>query len=329
MRAIILAAGYSTRLWPLTIDRAKPAVPFMNRPLVGYVAEYLARYNYREVLINLHHQPDSVREALGDGSRFGVKLYYIEEPEILGTSGAWDNARDLLAEETFLAINGKIITDIDLDAALRTHREANAIATLVLRPNRRREKFSIVEVRDGLIDKFGGMPVVASDKADDDFDHPLMFTGIQILDPRIFSYVPRNRFSHSTVDVYPAAMAAGERVVAHVAEGEWAELSTIPRYLDIHLQMLAREGRKTISGKNVEIHSSASVTDAVMWDDVVIEKGVFVRRAVLGDGVIVPPGRRIENAAVVRADLVRGSEAPPKALAGEFDGDNFIVPFSQ
>src|ERR671932_1615364 len=118
MRAMILAAGYGTRLWPLTIDRAKPAIPFMGRPLVGYVAEYLARYGFREVVVNLHHRPESVREALGDGSRFGVRLRYVEEPEILGTSGALDNARALLEGETFIVINGKIVTDINLKEAL-------------------------------------------------------------------------------------------------------------------------------------------------------------------------------------------------------------------
>src|SRR5918912_4433836 len=118
MRAMILAAGYGTRLWPLTADRTKPAIPFLGRPLVGYVAEYLARYGCREVVVNLHHRPESVREALGDGSRFGVRLEYVEEPEILGTSGALDNARALLEGETFIVINGKIVTDINLSEAL-------------------------------------------------------------------------------------------------------------------------------------------------------------------------------------------------------------------
>ena len=96
MRAMILSAGYGTRLWPLTEDRTKPAIPILGKPLVGYVAEYLAQYGCKEIVVNLHHRPESVRRALGDGSRFGVKLHYIEEPVILGTSGAIDNARALL-----------------------------------------------------------------------------------------------------------------------------------------------------------------------------------------------------------------------------------------
>ena len=112
----------------------------------------------REIVVNLHHRPESVRAALGDGSRFGVTLTYVEEPTILGTSGALDNARHLLDQETFVVINGKIITDIDLNAALETHRNTNALATLVLLPNVARERFSVVQVADGFVKGFGGMP---------------------------------------------------------------------------------------------------------------------------------------------------------------------------
>jgi NDP-sugar pyrophosphorylase family protein len=206
MRAMILAAGYGTRLWPLTIDRAKPAIPFMGRPLVGYVAEYLARFGFDEVVVNLHHRPESVRASLGDGSRFGVRLHYVEEPVILGTSGALDNARSLLEGDTFVVVNGKIATDIDLSAALATHRETGALATLVLRPNPERERYSIVEVSDRLVTKFGGFPEpVPADGVPGSgagTTAPLMFTGIQILEPRVFDFIPRGVFSHSVTDVY-------------------------------------------------------------------------------------------------------------------------------
>jgi NDP-sugar pyrophosphorylase family protein len=331
MRAMILAAGYGTRLWPLTVDRTKPAIPFLGRPLVGYVAEYLAQYGCREVVVNLHHRPESVREALGDGSRFGVYLEYVEEPEILGTSGALDNARSLLEGETFIVVNGKIVTDINLREALETHRRTGALATLVLRRNVARERFSIVDVRDGLIKGFGGMPAPASDNAGEaaEADAPLMFTGIQILEPRIFSYIPRGVFSHSTTDVYPQAIAEGERVVAHVADGMWYELSTIPRYLEISLALMSREGRDIEMGDNCFVSADAEVLETILWDDVTIEAGARVRRAVLGDGVRIGGGETVEEAAVVRAELVAGLEPPPKALRGRVRGSNFVVPLAE
>src|ERR687893_1666105 len=106
MKAMILAAGFGTRLFPLTIDRTKPAIPFLGKPLVGYVAEYLSGFGFDEIIVNLHHQPESVKQALGDGSDFGVRIHYtLEQPAILGTAGALWNARDFLQDETFLVIN--------------------------------------------------------------------------------------------------------------------------------------------------------------------------------------------------------------------------------
>jgi NDP-sugar pyrophosphorylase family protein len=327
MRAMILSAGYGTRLWPLTEDRTKPAIPILGQPLVGYVAQYLASYGYRDIVVNLHHQPESVRAALGDGSRFGVTLTYVEEPTILGTSGALDNAREFLDGGTFIAINGKIITDIDLNAALETHRNTNALATLVLLPNVTRARLSVVETRDDLVTGFGGMPTPASDLLAE--APPLMFTGIQILDPRIFDYIPRGIFSHSTTDVYPQAIARGERVAAHVAQGRWYELSTIQRYLEVSLIMLAASGKNVSAGARCRIDDDQDVSDSILWDDVTIDAGARVSRAVVGDGVRIRSGETIENAAVVPAALVKGKTPPAKALKGEVRGENFVVPLTR
>jgi NDP-sugar pyrophosphorylase family protein len=329
MRAMILAAGFGTRLWPLTIDRTKPAIPFMGRPLIGYVAEYLARFGFDEIVVNLHHQPESVRTALGDGRQFGVRFHYVEEPSILGTSGAIDNARHLLEGDAFVVVNGKIATDINLDEALETHRHARALATLVLRPNPARERYSIVAVRDGLVAGFGGYP--ASDNVNDIgvAAEPLMFTGIQVLDPGIFEYIPRGVFSHSVTDVYIPAIARGERIAAHVAEGSWYELSTVRRYLQTSIELMHREGREVEVGVGSLIESGAGVSESVLWENVRVSAGARVRRAVLGAGVLVEPGEVLEDVAVVRAELVQGVEPPPKGLRGEVRGSNFVAPITE
>jgi NDP-sugar pyrophosphorylase family protein len=327
MKAMILAAGYGERLWPLTSDRTKPALPVLGKPLVGYVAEYLAKYGIEDVIVNLHHQPESVRGALGDGSQFGVRLQYVHEPVILGTSGAMDNARHLLEGDTFIVVNGKLITDLDLKAALETHRQKKALATLVLLRNPKHERFSIVETQDGMVSNFGGMPGPLS--PDSQADPPLMFTGIQILESRIFDYIPRGVFSHSTMEVYPQAIANGERIAAHVAEGMWYELSTLKRYLDISLALLRQQERDVYTGRNPSIDEQAGVHESVLWDNVILEKGAYVQRAILGDGVRVRAGERRENVVVVRAELVAGTTPPAKALKGHVEGSNFVVSLSQ
>jgi NDP-sugar pyrophosphorylase family protein len=333
MRAMILAAGYGTRLWPLTIDRAKPAIPFMGRPLVGYVAGYLAGYGFEDVVVNLHHRPESVREALGDGSRFGARLHYVEEPEILGTGGAIVNARGLLDDDStgaFVVVNGKIATDINLASALDTHRREGALATLVLRPNLARERYSVVNTRGRFVTGFGGHP------ASDSFSvvAPLMFTGIQVLDRRVFDLIPlggdgRAIFSHTVTDVYLPAIKRGERIAAHIAGGYWHELSTVRRYLDTSVGLMKREGRDVELGEGSVIDAGADVSESVLWEGVRVEEGARVRRSVLGAGVRVGRGEVLENVAVVRADLVEGEERPDKGLSGEVRGSNFVAPIPE
>src|SRR5437879_8038360 len=201
---------------------------------------------------------------------------------ILGTSGTQDNARNLLQGDTFVFVNGKINTDIDLSAAMETHRRTKALATLVLQRNVGRERFSIVETEDGFVKRFGSMP--SSNDGDGPSNDklkfvghnaPLMFTGIQILESRIFDYIPRGVFSHSTIEVYPEAIAKGELIAAHVAEGHWYELSTLQRYLDISLALLREEGRDTYMGRNFLIEGEADVHDAILWDDVLVDSGAM------------------------------------------------------
>ena len=260
MKAMILAAGFGTRLFPLTIDRTKPAIPFLGKPLIGYVAEYVAKFGIREVVVNLHHEPDSVIEALGDGNAFGVHIDYTrEEPNILGTAGALDNARHFLEDDTFLIVNGKIITDIDIAAALETHKTTGALATMILKPNSKREGFTIVETADGFVTGFGGFADALSQSQIRDsrsaIHDPLMFTGIHILEPRVFDYIPRGVYSDIVPTFYDPALKKGEKIAAHITDANWFELSTISRYLDISLAMM--NGTDVHIGRNCKLSASA------------------------------------------------------------------------
>lgn len=329
---MILAAGFGTRLFPLTIDRTKPAIPFLGKPLVGYVAEYIAKFGISEVVVNLHHQPQSVIESLGDGSSFGVKISYtVEQPRILGTAGGLDNAREYLKDDTFIIVNGKIITDIDIAAAVETHKRTGAIATMVLKPNSKREKFTIVETENGFLKGFGpsATPVTEAELRDTEHEisTPLMFTGIHILEPRVFDYIPRGVYSDIVPTFYNPALAKGEKIAVHVTDASWFELSTIPRYLDISLAMM---GTGDVHfGRNCTLSGVASLKDSVIWDDVTIGDGASLYRTILADGVTIEAGQHFENAAIVRADMVRGcTEIPEKALRGYVQGDNYIVPLN-
>jgi NDP-sugar pyrophosphorylase family protein len=330
MRALILAAGFGVRLWPLTIDRTKPAIPVLNKPLIVYSLEYLQRHGLHDLIVNLHHQGDSVRAALQAYQAAAVNIdYSVETGEVLGTSGAWNPVRHLLDTDHFVVINGKIITDIDLTAAIAHHKATQALATLVLKPNFPRERFSEVLVTSsGQITGFGKFPppianfenLTAAERA---APPPLMFTGIQILHPRIFDYVPPTGFSHSTQQVYPAAIAAGEKVTAYVSNDHWYELSTLSRYLDISLKFLQQEGRDLVCGSGSVISPLAQVTASILWQNVQVEAGARLQRVIVGDGVKIPANTELQEVVIVRRELV------PTVLRGEVQGDNVVVPLAE
>ena len=327
---MILAAGFGTRLFPLTIDRTKPAISFLGKPLVGYVAEYVAKFGFRDVVVNLHHQPESVKKVLGDGSNYGVNIHYTEEtPDILGTAGALDNARHLLENETFVIVNGKLITDIDISEAVETHKKSGALATMVLKPNVKREKFTEVYTENGFLTGFGDFahPFTAEEIHDTtgNLTTPLMFTGIHILEPAVFDYIPRGVYSDIVPTFYNPALANGEKIAVHTTDANWFELSTIPRYLDISLAMM--NGANVCAGENCVVSGRATVRDSVMWDNVSIGDDAHLYRTIIADDVKIEPGETFENAAIVRAEMVRNcDEFPEKALKGYIQGENYIVP---
>lgn len=326
---MILAAGFGQRLFPLTIDRTKPAIPFLGKPLIGYVAEYVSKFGFNEFVVNLHHQPESVMRSLGDGSQFGVHIdYALEKPEILGTAGALDNARKYLQDDTFLIINGKIITDIDISKAVETHKKSGALATMVLKENPKFEKFTEVFAEKGFVRGFDSGYPDKSAIRDPRSAIPLMFTGIHILEPRVFDYIPRGQYSDIVPVFYNPAIENGEKIAAHITGGNWFELSTIPRYLDISLAMM--NGRNVFSGANCSIHDAANVSNSIMWDDVKIETGAKLNRTIIADGVVIKSNDTFENAAIVRAEMVSEcGEIPEKAMKGEFIGDNYVVSLLQ
>src|SRR2546421_12789749 len=131
MQALILVGGEGTRLRPLTSTVPKPVMPLVDRPFIAFLLEWLRGHGVDDIVMSCGFLAAGVRNVLGDGSRFGVRLRYVEEPRPLGTGGALKFAEEML-EERFLMLNGDVLTDIDLTAQLRQHEATGARATLAL-----------------------------------------------------------------------------------------------------------------------------------------------------------------------------------------------------
>src|SRR5260221_14551489 len=144
MQALILAGGKGTRLRPLTVYTPKPIVPICNRPFLLYQIDTLRRAGVTDITLSLSYQPEKIEQQLGDGSNFGVKLKYMVEPQPMGTAGAYKFAEELIREPT-VVFNGDILTDLDLKAVIRQHKERSAVATSVLTPVEDPSMFGVVQ----------------------------------------------------------------------------------------------------------------------------------------------------------------------------------------
>src|SRR5574339_386662 len=149
MKAMILAAGLGTRLRPLTNTMPKPLLPVAGTPLIVWNLLLLKRHGFREVIINLHHLGPMIEQALGNGSKYGLRIWYSQEPVILGTGGGIKQAEPYFSGEPVLILNGDTLVEIDLDELCAFHHEQRAAATLVLRPDPEAARWGLVEVEQG------------------------------------------------------------------------------------------------------------------------------------------------------------------------------------
>lgn len=221
MKAMILAAGLGTRLRPLTETVPKPLVPVAGRPLIEYPLRQLRAAGAREVVINLHHLAAAVRAEIGDGARFGLRIRYSVEDELLDTGGGVLRARHWL-DRPFLVLNADSIHDVPLADLARTHRRLGGIATLVLRPDPLAERYGLLHYDAGMrIRRFRGLPAVEVQNGG-----AMMYAGVSLWEPRVFDYMPGGTFS-LTRDVIPRLLEAGEPLFAFAYRGYWRVVDTL------------------------------------------------------------------------------------------------------
>jgi mannose-1-phosphate guanylyltransferase len=245
MKAMVLAAGQGTRLHPLTEHTPKALVPVAGRPMIEYSLFLLKRYGIRDIIINLHHLGDQIESYLGDGKQWGLQITYSKEPELLDTGGGLLKAKPFLQDGTFIVINTDVLIDLALSDLLAFHEKNRAVATLVLRPDPLADQFGSMEIDgDGRIRRFLQTWTAATELSVPTTE--LMFTGVQVLEPRVFDYMapddtPR-KFS-TTKDTYPRMLLHQERLFGFRFGGFWQDVGTTSRIKEAEDSLAAGKAR--------------------------------------------------------------------------------------
>ena len=249
MKALILAAGYGTRLLPYTLKIPKPLFTLNSRPILEHVVKHLIEHGCEQILINTHHLHEQVEAFAGE---LLGNVHTIYEPVILDTGGAIANVKSFLSDAPFFVINSDIAFDVDLTRVYASHMESNCLATLVLHDH---EKFNKVSVdAGGYIQSF------------DSKTAGLAFTGIQVLSPEIFDHFPDKKI-FSSISVYQELMH-GKKVKAFVEkEIYWSDIGTKESYsMTSLLELVAFEfGIKRNAIAEIQVHKLAGDGSDRLW----------------------------------------------------------------
>lgn len=313
MKAVILVGGEGTRLRPLTETVPKPLLPFMNRPFLDHMLDHVAAHGVDEVILSSSYLESEFAEYVA-GRSDTPRVTWMTEPEPLGTAGAVAAARDYL-DDTFLVLNGDVLTDLDLGAVVRFHRERSAVATIALTHVENARPFGLVERHpDGRVLAFREKP---SEPIPGDVN-----AGTYVLEPRVLDDVPPGVMVSIERETYPELIARGEPVFGHLAEAYWRDLGTPAAYLAAHLDALdgrvgGRRYDRPLVGEGATIDPTASVeADVVVGPSAAIGEGASVRGSVLHGGVAVGEGAAVEGSILGAGTLVEpGASVTDSVLA--------------
>jgi len=291
MQAIVLVGGEGTRLRPLTETVPKPALTLVDRPFLAYMIEWLAGHGVSEVVLACGFLPDVLREALaGEEDRAGVRIEFVVEPERRGTAGAIRFAADELGdrlEERFLALNGDVLTDLDLTSLCRRHAELGAVATLGLHPVDDSAAYGLVSYdAAGTVLEFlekTGEAVPGEVNA-----------GMYVLERSVLDLIPPGQEVSIERDVFPRLVGAG--LHGRRLDGYWMDIGTPERYLQASWDILERrvDTRVVPSSPGMLVDPTAEVS----------EGAVLGSRLVVGPGCRVGPGAELHDSVLLEGCAV-------------------------
>jgi len=306
MQAVILVGGEGTRLRPLTSGTPKPIVTFVDRPFMAFMLEWLAGHGVEDVIMSCGFLATKVEAVLGDGSAFGVRLRFVEEPEPRGTAGALKYAEELL-EDRFVLLNGDVLTDVDVSAQIAQHERAGATGTLGLVPVADPSAYGFVLTEDdGTVTGFLEKPAPEQLEGIGEY---LISAGIYVLERSVLDRIEPGVKVSIEREVWPGLV--GEGLQGYASRGTyWMDIGTPDRYLqgtgDILLGNVQTAVGARLDGARQCLAPGTVAAGATVTGAVIVEAGASVAAGaaivgptVLGRGVAVAAGAIVERSVVL------------------------------
>jgi mannose-1-phosphate guanylyltransferase len=330
LKAFILAGGLGTRLRPLTYTRPKHMLPIANRPHIEHVFDLLEKCGVQEIVLLTSYLAEHFAGVVEDAAARGLDFAVAHEEKPLGTAGAFKNAEDLVGDEAFLAFNGDILTDIDLDNVLEFHRTKDAEATIVLTPVEDPSAYGVVPTDDG-----GRVLGFIEKPPRSEAPTNLINAGIYVFEPTILDRVPAGKVYSAERELFPGLVEEGARLFATGTDAYWMDIGTPKQYLRANLDALLGRYRTSavespgngavLSSDGAQIAATASVRTVCLGRGARIEDGSTVERSVLLPGAVVGAGANVQTSIVGEDARVR----PGAVLSGAAIADGQTVDSSK
>jgi mannose-1-phosphate guanylyltransferase / phosphomannomutase len=339
MKAFVMAAGVGTRLRPLTYDIPKPMISIVNKPVLEHTLELLIKYGIKEVVVNLHHQGEMIKNYFGSGSKWGIRIQYSQEKKLMGTAGGVKKAERFF-DETFLVMSGDGLTDINLSRAIDSHRRKKSLATMILKQVDARFEYGVVMLdKTGKISKFLEKPTWSSIFSN------TVNTGIYIFEPAVFKYIPKNKFYDFGHNLWPLLLNKKLKIYGYQADEYWCDIGNLSEYRRAQSDILSGKvkinipgektanniwigkktkinprvtlegpcvigdncrleedvkiGRFTVVGNNGVIKKGASLKDCIVWNDVCIDRNVTLANCIIGNSANIQESISVFEGSVI------------------------------
>ncbi len=300
MKAVILVGGEATRLRPLTYNVPKAMVPVLNIPFLEHVVRYLSRHEIKGIVLAQSQLAQPIESYFGNGSQFGLRLYYSVENTPLGTAGAVKNAAKYL-DDTFLVLNGDIFTDLDITTMIGFHRESKAKATIALTPVDDPTHYGLIETDDrGRVTRFLEKPEPSQITTN------MINAGTYVLEPEVMAQIPPETKVSIERETFPQLIAHGEPIYAYPSNAYWIDIGTADKYFQLHRDLLTgRSSQYTLPGKEVVVGEQSDTQPTAQ----------ITGPALIGNNCSIGPRAKLRGPVVIGASCtIEGDTAIEEAI---------------
>lgn len=322
MKAMVLAAGVGSRLDPLTSQLPKPLAPVANRPVMEHILRLLKTHGFEDVVSNLHYLPEQIKQYFGDGSSLGMNIDFRFEPELSGDAGGVRACRNFFGQETFIVLMGDLLTDADISRVYAEHKRKGALATIGAKQVEDVSQFGVIVTDEsGFITGFQEKP-----KQEEALSN-LASTGIYILEPQIFDYMPKTGTYGFGRQLFPSLVEKGLPVLSVDLQSYWSDIGTINQYRQSNFDALEGAVKVQHFAEPHElgyIASDARIEGALAVDGLLmlgrnsrIAAGVRIKgRVIIGDNCRIERNAHLEDTIVWSKSVVEENASLKDCIVG-------------